>query len=388
MSLKFSGVFPVFVSLAICVARAEVPVEITTNAWALGPEESLDRTTFVVAPEATMEGEAKNDSFWISQGALDLQGRFQNDVWALADSANLRGQFADHARVIGRAIQIDGIISNGVWAAGVSISCTTNSILHGDNLLAADVLSLLGNVHGNLYARGNKITLGGTITGDVYLYGDDIVLRPGTTVLGSLRYITGGQPVVLDANSQVAGELDRVEKPAETATSNFQFYAHLFWWIAALMVGLPFMFIFPNFTGRAVQGLRASFIKCGLFGLLGLIITPFLIIIIFITIVGIPMAFLLGASYWLIIYLGKFPVALAIGTLVLQRRGQISLSSAVLSLVIGLILYYSVTLVPVIGSSLQSVATAFGVGSILVALAAGRGRISQQVTSDEPRAQV
>lgn len=380
MIRAFAGLFFFAIALGATPASGTEPspIHVTTNAWALGPDGAIERTSLVIAPEATMAGEARNDSFWVSQYDLNLEGRFLNDVWALADNAQLTGNFSDHARVLGRTVNIDGTVSNGLWAAGITISVTTNALLRGDNLMAGDILSLLGNIDGNLYARGRKITLGGTITGNVYLYGEDIVIRPGTSVKGSLNYMTPGQPIVLDAQSKVEGDLNRAEKPVEQPEAGLNFWSGIFWWAAALAVGFPFMLGFPNFTGHAVQGLRGSMVKCGLLGIAGIVLVPFLIILIFFTIIGIPLSFLLAISYMMMLYLGKFPVALALGTALLQRRGQISLASAALALVIGLIVYYSLALVPFFGSSLQTAATAFGVGSILMALAAGRGRVKHQ----------
>lgn len=378
-----------FVLLAgLLAARAEIPVVVTTNAWSLPDGESIERLSFVIAPEIAMAGEARNDSFWISQGPLQLDGRFGNDVWAIADAAHLNGLFSDHARIIARSINVQGVISNGLWALAMSISSSTNSSLTGDNLIVADTLSLLGRIDGNLYARARQITLGGLITGDVFLTGDDIIIRPGTTIAGRLRYATTGEPVALDASSKVEGGLSRIELPDNgVAPASLSLLTLLFWFTAALLTGIPVMLIFPRFTGNAVQSLRANLIKCGLAGLVGLILIPMVTAFIFVTIVGIPLALVMAAGYGIILYLGKFPVALAIGTALLQRRGQLSLSLALVALVIGLFLFYALSLVPVLGSSLQAAATAFGTGSILVALAASRGHVRNQQQETEPSAQ-
>lgn len=370
------------------VARAEIPFVVTTNAWSLPAKESIERIAFFIGPDLSMAGRALNDTFWISQGPLNLAGQFRNDVWAIADSATLTGEFADHARLIARSINLQGTISNGLWAVAMSISSSTNSTLAGDHLIAADTMSLLGQIDGNLYARARQITLGGHITGDVYLAGDDIIIRPGTVVQGTLRYVTAGEPVALDANSRVEGGLTRIELPAASdVPARLGLYALLYWFTAALLTGIPFMLIFPRFTGTAVQSLRANLIKCGLTGLAGLVLIPVLTAFIFATIVGIPLALTLAATYGLILYLGKFPVALAIGTALLQRRGQISLSLALVTLVIGLFLFYALSLIPVLGSSLQAAATAFGTGSILVALASGRGQVRNEQQETGPPAQ-
>jgi hypothetical protein len=380
--------------LIVCPsARAEKgPIITSTNTWRLEAADALERTTFVIAPGVEVAGSAKNDSFWIAE-TIQLDGLFHNDAWAIGSETRLNGIFHDHARVAARSLHVNAAISNGLWAAAGSIATTTNSMLGGDNYLFANNLSLLGDINGNLHARGNQITLGGNITGDVHLYGNDIVIRPGTVINGSIHYDTAGEPIIVGSASKVSGEVKRMIPPANEETSSswqfgFGLFSGLFWFAAALLVGLPFMLIFPRFTGKAVQGLRASTVKCGLVGLAALILTPIFLFMLFFTIVGIPMVFVTAAAYGLLLYFGKFPVALALGSALLMRRGQISFSLALLALVIGLAVFYSMAMVPLVGGSLQTAASAFGAGSILIALVAGRGRVGNQIngTARQPKA--
>jgi hypothetical protein len=119
------------------------------------------------------------------------------------------------------------------------------------------------------------------------------------------------------------------------------------------------MTMFPHFTGLAVRSLRISLWKCGLAGIGVTFAAPFIIVAIAVTVIGLPLAAVTGVLYGLLIYLGKFPVALAIGSTLLHKRGHISLTGALLSLVTGLFLYYSLSFIPFVGSSLQATATAF-----------------------------
>jgi len=350
-----------------------------TNPLVLSPEDSFDFITFGAAPALDMNGVTHDDSFWVASENLTLGGQFGNDVWGLANTVNITGTFKDHVRVAGRTVQVNGHIDNGLWAAGISVATTTNTIMAGEQFLIADTLILLGHIDGNLYARGRQITIGGTITGSVYVQGDDIVIRPGTVIAGNFIYVTTNQTIVLDEKSSVRGDMKKVEpatmiEPAWSPVSAG--LLQLFWFGGALVAGIPFIMLFPGITGNAVQQLRGGLWKCGLAGLVALFFLPFFIVAVAFTIIGLPLAFVMAAGYSLILYLGKFPVALALGTALLQRRGQISIGSAVLALVSGLILYYGMALAPFVGSSLQTAASAFGAGSLLMALAAARGRVT------------
>jgi hypothetical protein len=378
-SLLFSLLAP------LTAFASSLPIDISTNAWTLESVDTIETVSFVLAQDITVNGRTLDDSFWLAQDTVELNGKFGNDVWALGMNVKLNGTFADHARIAAQSVTVNGIVSNGLWAVAATISASTNTHLYGDQFLYSDQLSLLGHIEGNIYAKARTITLGGTIIGDVRLVGDDIVIRPGTTILGNLHYITTNQSIVLDSNSQVSGDLYHMPAPASISTTNpaATWLLTLYFFGAAILVGIPMMILFPNYTGLAVRCLRISLWKCGLAGIAATFGAPFIIVAIAVTVIGLPLAAVTGALYGLVMYLGKIAVALAIGSTLLHKRGQISLSGALLSLVTGLFLYYSLAFIPFVGSSLQATATAFGAGALIVAALTGRGRVGQNVSDKE-----
>lgn len=365
-------------------ASSSAQTAISTNQWVLPADESMESIALVMAEQLLVEGRTFDDSFWIVAGQAELNGKFGNDVWLLSTIAHLNGGFADHARIMAQTITVNGTVSNGLWAVGGSIMTTTNSSLHGKQLLVSDNLALNGHIEGDVYARARQVTIGGTIVGNIMVHGDDIVIRPGTTVIGDLVYSTTNQSIVLDSNSHVSGTLRHHREPADSFNIPPSWIAALqvFWFCAALLVGIPFVILFPNLTGQSVRHLRLVLWKCGLIGIAVMFGMPFMIVVAMFTVIGIPMAMVLGATYGLALYFGKFTAALAIGTAILGRRGQISLAGALVSLVCGLFLFYSMALLPYVGSTLQTAATAFGTGSIILTIASSRGRIKEE--SEKP----
>ncbi len=360
------------------------PVDITTNTWRLGPVDTIESVAFVMANQIVAEGRTLDDSFWLAQNDIVLKGDFGNDVWALTKEVKLDGIFRDHVRVVAQNVLVNGSVSNGLWAVAGSINTATNAVLYGYQFLFADQLSLLGHIEGDVYAKAHSITIGGTIVGNLHLTGDDIVIRPGTTIIGDLNYLTTNQSIVLDSNSQVSGAMNHLPAPAITTSNPLEMLmVEMYFFIAAIAVGIPMMLAFPDLTGHAVRNMRVGLWKCGLIGITLLFGAPFAVIAIAFTVVGLPLAAVTGGLYALIVYLGKFITALAIGSALLQKRGQISLSGALLSLVTGLLLYYSLVFIPVIGSSLQATATAFGAGGLILAAIARRGRVSEETGADK-----
>jgi cytoskeletal protein CcmA (bactofilin family) len=382
MLIRSLTLFVTFMPMALFAAVTNSIM--STNVWYLSEDETIEKVSFIGAGSIVANGTTFDDSFWLAQDNMLLNGQFGNDVWALAMSAKLNGTFHDHARILAQSIMVDGKISNGLWAVAGTVSTTTNSILHGDQFIYSDSLSLQGYIEGDVLAKSRSITLGGTIVGNVRLYGDDIIVRPGTTIIGDLYYVTTNQSIVLDANSHISGTFKHIPPPAafsQELSPGSAALLELYWFLAALLVGIPFMMIFPHGTGQAVRQLRFNLWKCGLVGIAVLFGLPIAILAATFTIIGLPLAFVMASMAGLCIYLGKFPVALALGTALLHKRGEITFSGALLSLVTGLFLYYTLSLFPVAGSTMQLTATAFGTGSLVLMLGAGRGKVQDQQVS-------
>jgi len=354
-----------------------------TNHWAMGPDDALDGVALVVAPSIEAAGRAYDDSFWIATDRIDLNGRFDNDVWALGSSVTINGFAADHARLLGQRVAVNGAVSNGLWAIAQSITIPTNATLFGQQFLIGDTILLNGHIEGDVWARGRSITLGGSIVGNIHLQGDDIVVRPGTTIIGNFYYVTTNQTIVLDAASNISGEMLKIEPPALNAAipPTWSFAMLVFFSLAAFLTGIPFMLAFPSLTGHSIFVLRSALWKCGLAGLALMFGLPFVIFAAAMSIVGLPLALVLGAGYALLLYLGKIPVALVLGATILNRRGEVSLGVALLSLVIGLLLIYSLGVLPYLGSTLQTMASVFGAGSLVLGIAARRGNLKMEAVN-------
>jgi hypothetical protein len=92
-----------------------------------------------------------------------------------------------------------------------------------------------------------------------------------------------------------------------------------------------------------------------------LIAMPIILVVIFATLVGIPLAVLLGAVFIIYLYLARIYAMLAIGTKISEWT-KFKTSTAWL-FIFGLIAYYLLTLVPIIGGLVKLVVLSASVGA-------------------------
>ena len=92
--------------------------------------------------------------------------------------------------------------------------------------------------------------------------------------------------------------------------------------------------------------------------------TPLLIILLFITVLGIPFAIIFGFVYGLYLYMAKIYISYWIGRNLLSKWTKGWNSHLVFAF--GLALYYVVTMIPILGGIIGFVAVLAGLGASLI----------------------
>lgn len=110
-------------------------------------------------------------------------------------------------------------------------------------------------------------------------------------------------------------------------------------------------------------------------GIILTLILPPIAILLIITIIGIPLSLIIGASWLIMTYTAKILTAIWIGQLIIKkitRRSEPSLSWA---LVVGVIISWFVFAIPYVGWLLGLAAIFFGMGGIWTYLSHQLGKI-------------
>ena len=143
---------------------------------------------------------------------------------------------------------------------------------------------------------------------------------------------------------------------------------HGYLFLAALLVGMPFVGLFPLLAGGAVRRLRATPWRALGAGLVALLAGPFLAMFAFATIVGIPLALMLGALYLALIYLAHVVVALWIGHALLRAQGPQTFARVLSALAVGLFVLYAGAAIPGFAGFVAFPVVAFGLGALVLAI--------------------
>ena len=378
-SLKTFLIFVLFLAIG---ATAQSAFVFQTNTVHLSEGETLSNERLYIAKKVQLEGKVENDVFIMAgsgslfereseSGAIFLSGIFKNDVWALGNTIDLTGRIEDHARLIAKVITVDGIISNFCCLLATTIHLTPNSKLNGGGWLFGENLIAEGKAGGDMNFIGKSVTLSGTFVSNVYLAAGDIVILPGTRIMGDLRYRSSSE-LVLDRKVIIDGNLVR-ETPLETEKTALpflhkDFLSQCLFFLGALLSGIVLVALFPAFTQETVRRLRYSFWPSLFSGMITILLLPVAVFLTFISIIGIPLGTLIILSFIILTYSSKIIIALMIGKWLIRRPGAESVRSFFFPLAAGLLLLYLAVNIGIIGHLIAFLVTFAGTGAILLTL--------------------
>jgi len=275
------------------------------------------------------------------------------------------------------ALAIGGVAERTLLLAGSTVNLRTNLAVGGDVFAAGEDVVIAGTIRGDVRVLARQATVSGAIDGTITLDAQDIVVMPGTRVGGDIVY-ESPRELFLDRSVQIGGKLVRRTAPASD-TGRLQRAVEAvslaaYHGFAAFLAGLPMCILLPSLVGRASRAARHAFGRSLLLGFAMFLLLPVSAGIAFITIVGIPLALLLAALFGALLYLGKIPIALALGAAVLRRHGAVTRGTAVGCLAVGLTLVVVAGELPVIGSSLSLLIGIVGLGALWWAVLRGELR--------------
>lgn len=358
--------FPKILLLLFFVLVLQAPAIqfISTNTYARAKGETMADEQWVYATDAVVDGVAKDDLFLLVGNHAALGGEFGHNVWSMGNSIDLTGQAKHNVRLMGRIVQIKGCIGGNLLALGDTLKISPDSTIDGSMKLMGNNVILEGTTHGDVsITAARSVTISGTIGGNLDIVAPEIILQRDTRIGGNLTYTAPKE--LVPAKGVVVGTLTRALPRPAPVFSKAQLLSRAMWFLAALLVGIPFISLFPMATAMATQVVRTSPWKCLWVGALCTLLLPVLGIVCISSGTGLPLGMLLLGGWAAMAYISRIVVALVVGMLVLRNHNP-SMGRILLSMATGLVIIYVASAIPAISSSVWIAVISIGTGALLL----------------------
>lgn len=343
---------------ALQIIQEEKPVIIEAT-------RTVDDTLIITARDVTVHGNV-NGNLLIAGEDIEITGRVLGNLLTFADDVQISGSVDGMTVAAGDSLEFtSATILGDLWLAADSIDVDANTDIGGNLTSASSSLDVAGKVGKDLVAAAERLSVSGQVGQDIRATAKHIDIADAAVVAGDITYRTQDEDeLTLGSQSTVEGEVDYMGRPKDIEFGN-HFGSHdfylwgLLWFLAAFIVGWLALTLFPKLQdaqlGPGKEGLKTAGV-----GFLVLVSVPVMSIIVAITLVGLPLSLIATAAWLVAWYLAKIVLAHLIGRSIFERRHDAP--SLVLSLFVGLVIVTAAVNLPLIGGTLNLIATVVGLG--------------------------
>lgn len=325
--------------------------------------------------------EVINDDLFVAAQTAVIDGTVNGDVFVGAQTVTINGIINGNLHVGANSVTITGKISGNsyIGAGNISINAATfggSLIMGSGNIDIAKGTAIAGSV----MAGAGNISIDSKVGRNVYIGAGSATIGADAVVAKNLYYQVGGNGNVTDINivpgAKISGGVYKstpqftpspkvTEKQTAKAFSAIDSSAKLVGFLGSLIIGFLYYKLFSKHFEGSANTLTKSFWKSFGIGFLIIVATVPALIIMAITIVGLPLAGVSLLVLCLGLYLAKIVVGFSLGKWIALKFNWKKLSTFWV-MTLGLFIIYILKVIPVVGWLSSMVVVWSGLGALAI----------------------
>lgn len=330
---------------------------------------TLEKTSFLSGENVRVDGDINGTTF-ITAGNIEVNGTIDGDLFIAGQSVTINGSVKGSVFTAGQDITINGAVENSIYLAGATLK--VNSQIKASAFVAGQTIYIEDDavIEREAFVGGSTIFQNGVVNGDWSSSSD--ALSIGGKIGGDLNYSSKNKAEVLNG-SEVVGETtwkkidNEPSKVTKTMFTTTLLIRILFSIAASLVIWFFVKWIRPDFWPNLAEEIALSPIRTLGFGALAVVLIPIFSILLIITIIGIPLSFILLSLYGLVLSISKIILSVCIGVW-LQKRFSWSGAQAFWLFLLVLVVLSILGMVPLVGWIISLFIAFFGMGSVVLTL--------------------
>lgn len=363
----------VLFSLFFIVAPTVSATEMKSGENVILPADTVIEGNYFTAGDTVTISGTINGDLYVAGGNVTIEGTVNGDILAAGGNINILGTVEQDIRVVGGNITISGSIGQNLTVLGGSVNITDSTDIKGSIVAAGGSIQMFAPVPGSVTVAGGDVSLGSEIAGDVVAAVGSLRVTSNGSIGGDLTYYSEEQ-LNLPTGATVSGQIMRKDYPDSPKLDKEQkeniveagraakMMSKIINILSAFVIGILLLKFVPKYTTHVEKRINESPWKSMGVGLVFLIAAPLIALILFVTVIGIPLGFLLFVAYFFSIYLSKIFISLLLGRRLLAYFK--SKYNDIIVLGIGLITYLILSSVPFIGWLVVFISVITGIGAI------------------------
>lgn len=331
-----------------------------------GQSKVINQTVFAAGRNIDINSVVNGDVICAGQ-TINISGVINGDVICAGQTINVSGKITGDIRLAGQTVNVSADVAGSATIGGQSFTLDSNAKIGRDLSVGATDAVLNGQVGRDVASGATNLTIAGTIGRNVQASVEHLTVASSADVKGNIDY-TSVNDLDKQAGAKVGGKVSRSEPKNVAKSKNYAVFGigfvwFLYWLLAMLLTAIALVLLFPRVFVNVTNKAMPKPWKALLTGLIANILAPLVLIVLAITVVGIPLAIILGLIWILALMLSGPFFGYYIGRLIMPKSKH-----AVLTMLVGAGLLLIAYFIPLVGLLALAVAIWVGTGMLLLDL--------------------
>lgn len=320
----------------------------------IASDELIEDNVFIVAEKLRVEGTIKGDLIAISP-EIEIRGIVEGDVMLAGSKVIIKPKKVLDVRVLASEVYLDTNILGDLFVMSAIIEFAK------DNKVAKDV---------NIYAA--HIKLNGLMSQNANLRANKIDILRDTLIQGNLEASIAEKDIKKHQDAKVLGNTSFNQSKLDSDSLKktllgFFIIGEIFSFLSYFLFAMVLVILFPNYIKQVNVLLTENTFQCLGIGAFFFFMIPIIIFILFLSILGIPIALIMSFGFLLTIYSVKVFISIWLGYLFIRHFFKKEDPSLIASLLLGSIFYYVIfKFIIFIGWFLWLISVFLGIGALTI----------------------
>ena len=326
---------------------------------------TIDHFHGEVDSSVTVE-EDVNGSVALAGSDTEMKGKANGVSFLIGNKVIFNGE-SEYIALAGNSIIVKGTVTNDAFIAGNIITVEKDANLQRDVVIAGADIEIHGNVGRNISIYGSNVSfVGAKIGGNVNIHATSVKADEETVISGNLSYPEDASVSI--SKGVVKGNTTKTDAMQSDENGFVTTMMGKFWSFLSLMLVFAVLSLVASKLFVRVQENYDKFdfnkgLETFTKGLVFMILVPIIIFVLFLMSIGIPLALILLALYFIIMYLSTIFTGYLIGYKLWQKFFNNDINMLVVG-IFGIAILFILNLIPGINFIVSMLSMFIGIGII------------------------
>ncbi len=305
------------------LAALALPLAVQAQAIVVLPRgETVSGNVLRLGQRVDIDGNVAGDAF-VFGSDVTVAGNIGGDLIVAAQRLTVTGTVAGSIRAAAGDIVLSSAVGRNVTVVANTVRQQSESTVKGSFGALAGTVEQRGTVEGSLDVVAKAVVIAGTVVGGGQIRNEvgwpeepsgATTVKRGATVSGTLLHF-GSRPVAIEDGAKVSTVAERGASsvPARSLAS-----WRVFWkvidFLGLLLIGYLIVWLLPREVASITVAMVKSPVRSMVVGIITLFGTPLVVVIVAMTLVGLPLGLIMLGLYALGIYLARIFAAVVVGS--------------------------------------------------------------------------